>query len=185
MRGSFPYKRPLREERVLEQIRSGKLFGYEQRDIEVPEELKKKSANFPPIFKNTSVGRHDIGLMKKDYAGKEEILCQSRKMFDFTLFPSGRTLITPLLLFYLDLGLYAKKNHRFVDYTLVKCFDKFVQSDVNARREGDENPNSIVVAEIMKLLANNSYGYQIMNRSRHNVLKYLSDEKTHGAINIK
>ena len=60
-----------------------------------------------------------------------------------------------------------------------------MQSVVNARREGDENPNSGVVAETMKLLANNSYSYQIMDRSHHTVTKYLSDEKTHGAINTK
>ena len=33
----------------------------------------------------------------------------------------------------------------------------------------------------MKLLANSSYGYQIMHRSRHTVTKNLSDEKLHGA----
>ena len=58
-----------------------------------------------------------------------------------------------------------------------------MQSAVAARREGDENPNSSVVAETMKLLANSSYGYQIMDRSRHTVTKYLNDENTHGAIN--
>ena len=60
-----------------------------------------------------------------------------------------------------------------------------MQSAVNARREGDKNPNSSVVAETMKLLANSSYGYQIMDRSRHTVTKYLNDEKTHGATNTK
>ena len=40
LRESFPYKRPPREETLLEQITSGKLFGYVQCDIEVPEELK-------------------------------------------------------------------------------------------------------------------------------------------------
>ena len=54
-----------------------------------------------------------------------------------------------------------------------------------ARRQGDENPNSSVVAETMKLLANSSYGYQIMDRSRHTETKYLTDEKTHSAINSK
>ena len=78
-----------------------------------------------------------------------------------------------------------QKIYRFVEYTPVKCFNKFVQSAVDARREGDENPNSSVVAETMKLRANSSYGYQIMDRSRHTVTKYLSDEKTHGAINTK
>ena len=35
----------------------------------------------------------------------------------------------------------------------------------------------------MKLLANSSSGYQILNRIRHTVTNILSDEKTHGAIN--
>ena len=52
---SLPYKRPLREERLLEQIRSSKFFGYLQRDLEVPEELKNKFAIFLPNFKNTNV----------------------------------------------------------------------------------------------------------------------------------
>ena len=37
----------------------------------------------------------------------------------------------------------------------------------------------------MKFLANSSYGYQIMDRSRNTVTKYLNDEKTHSAINNK
>ena len=48
---SFAYKRPLREESLLEHIRSGKLFSYVHCDIEVPEELKEKFANFANIFK--------------------------------------------------------------------------------------------------------------------------------------
>ena len=60
-----------------------------------------------------------------------------------------------------------------------------MQSAVNARREGDENPNSSFVAETMKLLANSSYGFQFCDRSRHTLTKYLSDEKTHEAINTK
>ena len=35
----------------------------------------------------------------------------------------------------------------------------------------------------MKLLGNSSYGYQIMDRSRHTITKYLNDEKAHKAIN--
>ena len=60
-----------------------------------------------------------------------------------------------------------------------------MQSAVNARRKRDGNPNSSVVAETMKLLANSSYGYQYMDRSRHTVANNLNDEKTHGAINTK
>ena len=102
-----------------------------------------------------------------------------------SFFLTNGTIITPLLLFYLKLGLVCKRSHRFVQYTPRNCFNNFLQSAVDARRRGDENPNSSVVAETMKLLANSSYGYQIMDRSRHTETKYLNDEKTHSAINSK
>ena len=142
LRESFPYKRPLREENLLEQTRSSKLFGYVQCDIEVPDEIKKKFANFPPIFKNTNIGRHDIGSLMQDYAEKEGLLCQPRKMLILCYFLENGTLITPLLLFYLELGLVCKKIYRFVDYTPVICLNKFVQSAVNARREGVKSRES-------------------------------------------
>ena len=86
---------------------------------------------------------------------------------------------------FLELGLVRKTICRFVEYAPVKCFIKFVQSAVDARLKGHENPNSSVAAETRKLLTNSSYGYQIMDRIRQNVTKNLNDEKTHGAINTK
>ena len=101
----------------------------------------------------------------------------------FTL-QSG-TPITPLLLYYLQLGLVCTKIHRFVEWTPQKCFISFVQAAVDARTQGDKNPNSSVVAETMKLLANSSYGCKIMDRSKHTVTKNLTDKKKHAAINSK
>ena len=98
---------------MLEQIRSGKLFGYVQCDIEVPEELKKKFANFSPIFKNTNVGRHDIGSLMKDYAVKEGLLCQPQKMLILSYCLENGTLITLLLLFLFRLGTSMQKNLSF------------------------------------------------------------------------
>ena len=83
----------------------------------------------------------------------------------------------------MKLGLYCIKIHRFNECTPQKCFNGFVQSVVDARREGDDNPNSSVVAETMKLLGNSSYGYQIMDRGRQTETLYLNDENTHKAIN--
>ena len=56
---------------------------------------------------------------------------------------------------------------------------------MDARRQTDENANSSVVAKTMKLLANNSYGYQMMDSSRYTVTKYLKVGKTYTAINKK
>ena len=185
LRANFPYQRPLSEERLVQEIKSRKFFGYVQCYLKFPEHLKAYFANFPPVIKNTVVSRNDIGDLMKEYAEKEEIMSQPRRMLISSFHLKNGNVITPLLLYYLHLGLDCTKVHQFVQYTPKKCFSSFVQSAVNARRQGDENPNSSVVAETMKLLANSSYGYQIMDRSRHTVTKYLNDEKTHSAINNK
>ena len=119
----------------------------------------------------------------KNYAEEEKLLSEPRKMLITSFIVQNGTLITPLFLFYLQLGLVVTKRHRFVEYTPKKCFNSFVQAALDARRKCDENPNSSVVAETMKLLANSSYGCQIMDRSQHSVAKYLSHKKTHAAIN--
>ena len=57
----------LREEILLEKIKSGSLFGYGQCDIEVREKLWEAFANFPTISNITNVGRDDIGSLLEDY----------------------------------------------------------------------------------------------------------------------
>ena len=153
--------------------------------LKYPRISEKAFANFPPIFRNNIVGRDDIGPFMKEYAEKEGLLIQPKKMLISIYFLENGTIITPLLLCYLHLGLVCKNIYHFVQYTPLKCFKNFVQYAVNARRERGENPNFSVVAEAMKLLANSSYGHQILDRSRNTVIKYLSDGKTHEAINNK
>ena len=159
LRENFPYKRPLSEEQLLQGIIDGRLFGYNQCDIEVPGHLRSYVSNFPPIFKNIEVSRANTGNLMREYAEKENIRPQPKRMLISSFILLNGTIITPLLLFYLKLGLVCKKTHRFVQYTPKKCFNNFVQSAVDARRQRDENPNSSVVAETMKLLGNSSYCY--------------------------
>ena len=121
----------------------------------------------------------------KEFAEKEGIMSQPRRMLISSFHLNNGTIVTPLQIIDLHLGLECRKIHQFVQYTPKRCFNSFVQSAVEARRRGDENPNSGVVTETMKLLANSTYGYQIMDRSRHTVTKYLNNEKTYSAIDIK
>ena len=177
-REHFTHRRSLAADQLLEETKEGQLFGYVQCDIVVPESLREIFANFPPIFKTTFVIKSDIGDLMKNYAEGENLLSQPRKMLISISTLQKGALIAPLLLFYLQLGLVCTKIHRFVEFTPKKFFNSFVQSAVDARRQGDKNPNSSAVAETMKLLANSSYVYQIMDRSRHTVTKY-SLTKTH------
>ena len=174
---NYPYRRSLAAEQLLEEIKKGKFFGYVQCNVEVPQNLRSKFDKLHPIFKNTLVSKSDIGDLMKIYAKEERKLSQPQKTLISSLILRNGTLITPLLLFYLQLGLVVTKIHRFVDYTPTKSFNSFLQAAVAARKKSDENPNSSVVAETMKFLANSSYGYQVMDRSRHTVTRYLTDQK--------
>ena len=51
LRANFPYLRPLSEEHIMQEIKSRRLFGYVQCDLNVPEHLKAYFANFPRILK--------------------------------------------------------------------------------------------------------------------------------------
>ena len=157
-----PYRRSLTEHQLLEGIKKGNLFGYVQCDIEVPKNLRANFANFPPTFRNTLVGKNDFGeLMETTYAEEERIMSQPRKMLKSSFTLQNGTLTTPLLLFFLQMGIAVTKIHRFVEYTPKKYFNSFVQAAVDARRKSDENPNSSVVEVTMKLPANSYYGYHI------------------------
>ena len=128
LRKNFPYKRPLSEEQLLQGSTNGKLFGYVQCGIEVPEHLGRFFSNFLPIFKNTVVSREDIRTLMTEYSEKEKTVAQSKRMLISSFQLTNGTVITPLLLFHLKLGLVCKKTHRFAQFFLKKCFNMFVQS---------------------------------------------------------
>ena len=174
-------RRSLATKQLLEEIKDRKLFGYIRCDSEVPKNLRTNFAKLPPIFKNTLVSKNDISDCKKMYAQQEGIISQPRTnlISSFTL--HNGTLCYPFIMNWvvfvgkLTASLVHAKNF----------FNSFAQSAVDARRQGDESPNSSVVVETKQLVANSSYGYQVMDQSQHTVTKQLNDEKTHVAINGK
>ena len=174
LRKNLPYRCPLNDERLMQGFIAGRLFRHLHGDIEVLEHLRDYFFNFPPIFKSTAVSRDDIGNVMKQYAENDNFMVQPRRMLISSFILTNGTIKTLLLLFFLQLGLVCEKNHRLVQYAPRKCFDNFVQSAVDARRQRDEIPYLSVVAETIKLLANSSYGYQIIDHSQLTVTTYLA-----------
>ena len=178
----FLYRLSLGAVQLLKEMKKGKLFGYVQCNIHVPENLTAKFAKFPPFFRNTLVSKNDIENLMKNNAEKA-IFSQPRKILVSSFTLQNCTLIAVFFLFHVQFGLVCTKIDHFVDYTLKKSLHSFVQSAVDARTNGAKNLVPSVVADTMKLLANSSYGYQIIDRWRLTMTKYLSDKKTHAAIN--
>jgi G:T-mismatch repair DNA endonuclease (very short patch repair protein) len=56
------------EETILRAVMEDRMFGALEIDLEVPDHLKGKFAEMPPVFKNTDVSRDDIGDHMKSYA---------------------------------------------------------------------------------------------------------------------
>ena len=86
--------------------------------MEVLRNFRANFGNFRPSFKNTLVSKNDIGDLMKTYAEEERIRCQPWKMLISSFTVQNGTLITPLLLFFIQLGLVCMKIHHFVEYTL-------------------------------------------------------------------
>ena len=101
LRENFPYRRPLSEEGRMQEIIDGRLFGYVQCDLQVPEHLRDYFSNFPPIFNNTVVSRDDIGNLMKQYAEKEKIMDQPRRLLISSFIHTNGTIITPLFFFFI------------------------------------------------------------------------------------
>ena len=74
------------------------------------------------------MSKADIGDLMNNYAEEERLMSQPREMFISSFTLENGTLITLLLLFYLQSGLVCTKIHRFVEYTLKKCFNSCVVS---------------------------------------------------------
>ncbi|KAJ8298575.1 hypothetical protein KUTeg_022635 [Tegillarca granosa] len=56
------------------------------------------------------------------------------------------------------------------------CFSKFVKEVSEARREGDKNPDTAIIADSMKLIGNSGYGSLIMDKTKHRSMKYVKGE---------
>ena len=109
-----------------------------------------------------------------NYAGENDLLKNlQRKLISSFELENGTKLI-PLLKFILNLKLNVQNVYLIVEYTPIKCLNKFVQSVVDARRDAHENPHPRVVAETMKLLISSFYGYQIMDRTRPDTHKTVT-----------
>ena len=183
MKTTYPYQKPISENKLIEDIRSGLMFGVVDCSIEVPELLREKFREFPPILKNCDVSLKDIGPHVKDFAHESNLLKKPRRMLISSFYLQRGPKITPLLQFYLEKGLVLNQVYWFIQYTPEKGFESFVNSVVEELREGDKNTSTSVVAETMKLIGSCSYGYQIMDRSKHSKTQYVIGAEVDKLVN--
>ena len=136
---------------LLQAVRDNTLFGFVECDLHVPDHLKPTFAECPPIFKNTTVSRDDIGPTMATYAEANGILTQPRRMLIGSMFGEKILIGTPLLRWYLEHGLVVTKIYQVMEFRPSRCFRPFADRVTTARREGDTDPAKALIGETMKL----------------------------------
>ena len=121
-------------------------------DISVPEELRDRFSEMPPIFKHASVKHTDAGRHMQEFVEANGLSQRPRKCLIGSLFGDKILLATPLLRWYMKHGLKVTRIYQSIQWRSSTCFASFTQQVADARRNGDSHPDKKVIGETMKLL---------------------------------
>ena len=157
----------LSEKQILSAITKGFLFGVIECDIRVPEALKQKFSEIPPIFKNVAICQEDIGPYMQAFAEEQNLMSRPRRSLIGSYFGEKILLATPLVKWYLEHGLEVTRIYQVVQYTPVPCFKPFGDAVSDARRAGDVNPNKAIIADTMKLVSALDVISSVLGVKRH------------------
>ena len=136
---------------ILEYIKNDEMFGAVEVDINVPDSLKDHFQEMPPVFKNTTISRDDIGDYMRDYLDYNKRTFKDTRYLIGSMFGTKILLITPLLKWYMAHGLTVTRIYQVVEFEPRRCFGQFVDNISDDRRAGDSDPNLRPIAEGSKL----------------------------------
>ena len=126
-----PYRR-MSVSKLLDDVKSKKFFGTVECDVEVPERLREKFAEFQPLFKNTEVTRDDLSPHMLDYAQQYNMMRSPTRLLVGSFFAKKCGFITPLLKWYLEHGLVVTRVYRAFQYSEKACFQEFADMVADA-----------------------------------------------------
>ena len=168
---------PEEKDKLIQNVLNGKLFGFFQVDIEVPEQLLDKFSEFSPLFILSEVPEDQIPQHMEDYkinTGRKKI--KNNKKLLGVMKAEKILLYSPLLKWYLNHGLQVTKIHKYISYTSGRPFKWFPEEVSAARRAADQDKNKRQLGDTAKLKGNSFYGKMIENLEKHMNTKFTTDE---------
>ena len=109
-----------------------------------------------PIVENVDISLDDVGPYMRQYGEEHGFMKQPQRSLISSYFGRDLLLITPLVQYYVRLGLKVTRIYEVVQFERKPCFKGFVDQVIQARREADLDPKKKVIAESMKTLGNSS-----------------------------
>ena len=172
---------------ILQGVDSGALFGMVEVDIEVPQEWPhyfKHPTMSPydyfqemsPLFCTTEIPFDAIGEHMQAHIWEYHLSDSPRRLLVGGMKARQILLATPLLQRYLNHGLVVTKIYQVMEFQGKRCFQEFVREVRDARRQGDINPETAIIADRMKVIGNSGYGSLIMDKTKHREVKYVQGE---------
>ena len=169
-------ERSMTQERILQQVSSGKLFGFVECDIRVPDHLLEKFSEMPPIFKNVNLTRDHLSEHMRAFAEEEGYLKRPQRYLIGSMFGKQILLLTELLKWYLQQGLVVDKVYKVIEFERAPILKSFGDSVTEARRGGDTDSSQKLLANTAKLIGNSLYGKTIVDKTKHRKVGYSTDE---------
>ena len=142
----------LSEKQILSEVKDGKLFGMVEVDLHTPEKYKDAFSEFQAITKHAQMSREDVSEHMKTFAEENGLLKKPTKTLLNSYFAEKILVATPVLQWYLHHGIVCTKVHQVIQYKPAKCFQKFAEEVVSARRDGDNNPSNKIISDNCKLI---------------------------------
>ena len=167
---------------ILQSIQESRLFVMALVDIHTPDPLKNKFRDMPPIFKNIEVTRDDIGDHMRKYCEETGSMSAPSRMLISSYFATRMLIATPLLKWYLDMGLVVTQVYMVMQYDKRRCFDHVVTDAANKRRAADKDPSQQIAAECAKLLSNAVYGKLCEQKSRFRDISFVNRPAASAAV---
>ncbi len=165
----------MRPAHIREAVESQEFFGMVECDIEVPEfwpsgyerEMSPREyfSEMSLIFSNTKVKMEDMSPSMREHVLEEGLSEKPRRLLVGGMKAEKIFLATPLLRWYIEHGLVVTKVYKAVEYIPKACFKPFTEQVSQARRNGDDDPDTAIIAETMKLLGNSAYGKYYLTSS--------------------
>ncbi len=107
-----------------------------------------------PLFVTAEVQFEDIGEHMQRHIIDHDLSKKPRKLLVGGIRAKKMLITTPLLKYYLSLGMEVSRVYQVVEYGRKACFKKFVDFVANRRREADRDPKLKVLGENAKLIGN-------------------------------
>ena len=173
-------KKPFDQKRIAKfskDVLKGKVFGFAQVDIEVPDELYDKFSEMSPLFVVQEILDRDIPEEIKIYKEKtgRKTVKETKKLLG-VMKAKKILLYTPLIEWYLQHGLRLTAVHQLIEYEPGMPFAWFPEEMANARREADKDPLKKQLGDVVKLKGNSFYGKMIEDLGRHKSTKFTREE---------